>query len=161
MERGLTSAVSREDFPGWVLGFYNEQSDGLGLAKLPMLGVSLLAEAQIARWQSKYGRDPTDQERSWLVNKIRTDTAMIGIKLNAQVIIKNLQNMHAKSLPPTGARAREIASGARISGLGPPARQGITHGRTQRPPSGVADVIELGTDTLNDSPADPSLTDRF
>ncbi len=26
------------------------------------------------------------------------DIAMIGTKLNAQVIIKNLQNMHAKSL---------------------------------------------------------------
>ena len=34
------------------------------------------------------------------------DIATIGTKLNAQVIIKNLQNMHAKSLPPTGARAR-------------------------------------------------------
>ncbi len=40
------------------------------------------------------------------MNKIRTDIAMIGTKLNAQVIIKNLQNMHARSLPPTGARAR-------------------------------------------------------
>jgi hypothetical protein len=28
----------------------------------------------------------------------------MGIKLNAQVIINNLQNMHEKSLPPTGAR---------------------------------------------------------
>jgi hypothetical protein len=78
-----------------------------------------LAEAQVVRWQNKYGRDPTDQQRSWLlhwlVNKIRTDIAMImGIKLNAQVIImmiKNLQNMlsvpvHGKSLPPTGARRR-------------------------------------------------------
>jgi hypothetical protein len=101
LERGFTSAViSREDFQGWVLGFYNEQSDGP--AKLPMM----LADAQIARWQSRYGRDPTDQQRSWLVNEIRTDIAMLGTKLNAQVIIKNLQNMHAKSLPPTGARAR-------------------------------------------------------
>ncbi len=50
-------------------------------------------------------RDPklTDQKRSWPVNKTRTDMAMIGTKLNARVIIKNLQNMHAKSLPPTGA----------------------------------------------------------
>jgi hypothetical protein len=39
-------------------------------------------------------------------NKILTDIAMIGTKLNAQVIIKNLQNMPAKSLPPTGARGR-------------------------------------------------------
>ena len=37
---------------------------------------------------------------------------MLGTKLNAQVIIKNLQNMHAKSLgtgrpgPPTGARGK-------------------------------------------------------
>ena len=60
LERGFTSAVSREDFQGWVLGFYNEQSDGL--AKLPVM----LADAQIARWQSKFGRDPTDQQRSWL-----------------------------------------------------------------------------------------------
>ncbi len=51
--------------------------------------------------------DPTDQQRSWLVNKIRTVIAMIGTKLNAQVIIKNLQNMHAKSLPP---REREIGA---------------------------------------------------
>ena len=31
---------------------------------------------------------------------------MMGIKLNAQVMIKNLQGMHEKSLPPTGARGR-------------------------------------------------------
>ena len=31
---------------------------------------------------------------------------MMGTKLNAQIIIKNLQNMHDKSLPPTGARRR-------------------------------------------------------
>ena len=72
------------------------------LAKLP----TTLADAQVARWQSKYGRDPTDKQRSWLVNKIRTDIAMMGTKLNAQVSIKNLQNMHEKSLPPTGARKR-------------------------------------------------------
>ena len=48
----------------------------------------------------------TNSDRGSRVNKIRTDIAMIGTKLNAQVIIKNLQNMHAKSLPPTGARGR-------------------------------------------------------
>ena len=32
--------------------------------------------------------------------------AMMATKLNAQVIIKILQNMHEKSLPPTGARRR-------------------------------------------------------
>ena len=49
---------------------------------------------------------------------------MIGTKLNAQVIIKNLQNMHAKSLPPTGVRARlelelEYQDWARLQGRGP------------------------------------------
>jgi hypothetical protein len=44
-------------------------------------------------WQSLqvHGRDPTDQQRSWLVNKIRTGMTMMGIKLNAQVMIKNLE----------------------------------------------------------------------
>jgi hypothetical protein len=46
LERRFTSAISREDFKGWVCGFYNEQSDEL--AKLPVM----LADAQIARWQS-------------------------------------------------------------------------------------------------------------
>jgi hypothetical protein len=53
---------------------------------------------------------------------IRTDIAMLGTKLNAQVTIKNLQNMHAKSLPPTGARARlelEYQDWARLQGRGP------------------------------------------
>ena len=40
------------------------------------------------------------------MSKIRTDIAMMATKLNAQVIIKILQNMHEKSLPPTGARRR-------------------------------------------------------
>ena len=46
----------------------------------------------------------------------------MGIKLNAQVIIKNLQNMHEKSLPPTGARKRmelEYQDWARLQGRGP------------------------------------------
>jgi hypothetical protein len=58
---------------------------------------------------------------------------MMAPKLNAhcsQVTIKNLQNMHEKPLPPTGARMG--LSG--VSGLGPPARQGTTHGWTERPP---------------------------
>ena len=121
LERGFTSATSPEDFKGWVVGFYNEQSDEL--AKLP----EMPADAQVARWQNKYGRDPTDQQRSWLVNKIRTDIAMIGTvtKLNAQVIIKNLQNMHEKSLPPTGARRRmelEYQDWARLQGPIEPAK---------------------------------------
>ena len=45
------------------------------------------------------------------MSKIRTDTAMMATKqpkLNAQVImIKNLQNMHEKSLPRAHAGERE------------------------------------------------------
>ena len=65
----------------------------------------MLAEARVARWQGMYGRDPTDQQRSWLVNKIRTNIAMVGIWLNAQVTIKNLQPQNAhenfEATPPT------------------------------------------------------------
>jgi hypothetical protein len=125
LERGFRSATSPEDFKPWALGFYNEQSDEL--AKLPVM----LADAQIARWQSKYiyGRDPTDQQRSCLGKKIRTDIAMIGTKLNAQVTIKNLRPEHAHEVTPTHGpgSAREIGASLGISGLGslgPPARQG-------------------------------------
>jgi hypothetical protein len=63
---------------------------------------TMLAGAQVARWQSSCmdARDPTDQQRSWLLNKIRTDLAMRGTKLNARVLIKNLQNMHEESSHP-------------------------------------------------------------
>ena len=56
------------------------------------------------------------------MSKVRSDIAMMATKLNAQVIIKNLQNMHEKSLPPTGARRRmELAyqDWARLQGRGP------------------------------------------
>jgi hypothetical protein len=58
------------------------------------------------------------------MGKIRTDTlaAMMGSKLNAhwQVIIRDLQNMHEKPLPPTGARRRmEYQDRARLQGRGP------------------------------------------
>ena len=71
------------------------------LAKLP----KILADAQVARRQSKYGRDPTGHQRSRLVILVVNKTVK-GIKLNAQVPIKNLQSMHEKSLPPTGVRRR-------------------------------------------------------
>ena len=47
---------------------------------------------------------------------------MMAIKLNAQVIIKNIQNMHQKSLPPTGARRRmelEYQDRDTVSSTGP------------------------------------------
>ncbi|MEI7747102.1 MAG: hypothetical protein WCJ28_06150, partial [Actinomycetota bacterium] len=117
LERGIITATNAgENFDAWVVGFYGEWSDKL--TKLP----EVLAGAQVVRWQSKYGREPTDQQRSWLVSKVRSDIAMMATKLNAQVIIKNLQNMHEKSLPPTGARRRmELAyqDWARLQGRGP------------------------------------------
>ena len=44
----------------------------------------------------RYGRDPTDQQRAWLENKVRTDIAMRATKLNAQVQLTNLQAMYEK-----------------------------------------------------------------
>ncbi len=62
---------------GWVVGFYGEQSKALaGVA-------NMIADAQTAKWQARYGREPTDQQRAWLVNKVRTDIAMRATKLNA------------------------------------------------------------------------------
>ncbi len=94
------------------------------------------------------------------MNKIRTDIAMIGTKLNAQVTIKSLQDMHAKSrsLPPTGARGRIIMEldyqdWARLQGRGP--HTGGPKGRLV----GWRMWYSLVTD--NDSPADSILTDRF
>jgi hypothetical protein len=56
----------------------------------------------------------TNVQRSWLVNNIRTDIATMGIKFNAQVIIKNLQNMHEKSPPPLGRPPGETGARRRI-----------------------------------------------
>ncbi len=38
----------------------------------------------------------------------------MGIKLGAQVIIKNLQNMHEKSLPPRDSEAKPPAGSLRL-----------------------------------------------
>ena len=65
-------------------------------------------------------------ERLWLVNEIRTDIAMKGIKLNARVLLtklfKNLQHMHENPLPPTGAQGGwscQYRDRARLQGRGP------------------------------------------
>ncbi len=90
----------------WVPGEWSDK-----LAKLP----EKLADAQVARWQNKYGREPTVQQRTWLANKTPTDIAIMATELNAQ-------HMHEKSLPPTGARRRmELAyqDWARLQGSGP------------------------------------------
>ncbi len=126
MERGFTSVVSPEDFKGWVVGFYNEQSDEL--AKLPeMLADS---DAQVARWQSKYGRDPTDQQRSWLVNKIRTDIAMIGTAQRPSHHQEPPVTDHAREVTSAHGSARENGTG--ISGLGPPACKAGDHTRVDQ-----------------------------
>ncbi len=58
----FTRIANLTDFKEWVLGFYGKIYNEL--AKLP----TMLADAQVARWQSKYVRNRTDQQRSWLVN---------------------------------------------------------------------------------------------
>ena len=91
MERGLNEITNATDFQGWVVGFYGEQSKAL--KKVP----NMIADAQSAKWQAKYGRDPTDQQRAWLVSKVRTDIAMHATRLIAQVQLTNLRSMYAKS----------------------------------------------------------------
>ncbi len=74
---------------------------------------------------------------------------MMATKLNAQVIIKNLQNMHEKSLPPTGARRRmELAyqDWARLQGRGP--RTGGPFDRTIG--TLKAQNLELGKDVITE-----------
>ena len=53
---------------------------------------------------AEYGRDPTDQQRSWLGNKIRTDTAMNGIRRNARVLLTSGPS------PALGTRTNPFAS---------------------------------------------------
>ncbi len=79
---------------------------------------------------------------------------MMGIKLNAQVIITNLQSMHEKSLPPMGAQKRmelEYQDWARMQGRGP-----HTGGCNDRL-VGWRMWWSLGTD--NDPPVDSTQTD--
>ncbi len=70
-------------------------------------------QPETAKWQAKYGRDPTasDRQRAWLrlVNKVRTDI-MIGMKatkLNAQVQVQvqltNLQTCSRRGRRPAAA----------------------------------------------------------
>ena len=90
LERGFSEITNATDFKGWVVGFYGEQSKALaGVA-------NIIADAQTAKWQARYGREPTDQQRAWLVNKVRTDVAMRATKLNAQVQLTNLQAMYER-----------------------------------------------------------------
>ena len=60
LERGFSEITNASDFKGWVVGFYGEQSKALaGVA-------NMIADAQTAKWQARYGREPTDQQRAWL-----------------------------------------------------------------------------------------------
>jgi len=126
LERGFSEITNATDFKGWVVGFYGEQSKALaGVA-------NLIADAQTAKWQARYGRDPTDQQRAWLVNKVRTDIAMRATKLNAQVQLTNLQTMYEKGKATSDQRRQlelEYQDWARLQGRGPHTAGG--HGRNR------------------------------
>ncbi len=64
----------------------------------------MIADAQTVKWQAEYGRDPTDQQWAWLVNKVRTDIAMKATKLNAQIQLTNLQAMDEKGTAASDQR---------------------------------------------------------
>ena len=126
LERGFSEITNATDFKGWVVGFYGEQSKALaGVA-------SMIADAQTAKWQARYGRDPTDQQRAWLVNKVRTDIAMRATKLNAQVQLTNLQTMYERGTATSDQRRQldlEYQDWARLQGRGPHTAGG--HGRNR------------------------------
>ena len=84
----------------------------------------MIADAQTAKWQARYGREPTDQQRAWLVNKVRTDIAMMATKLNAQVQLTNLQAMYEKGNATSDQRRQlellvEYQDRARLQGRRP------------------------------------------
>ena len=99
LERGFSEITNASDFEGWVVGFYGEQSMAMAARGV----ASMIADAQTAKWQARYGRDPTDQQRpdpgAWLV-KVRTDSDIAmkatRTKLNAQVQLTNLQAMYER-----------------------------------------------------------------
>ena len=85
-----------------------------------------------AKWQARYGREPTDQQRAWLVNKVRTDIAMKATKLNAQVQLTNLQAMYERGKATSDQRRQlelEYQDWARLQGRGPHTAGG--HGRNR------------------------------
>jgi hypothetical protein len=100
-----------EGLSGWN-HHWHEWSDELANLKVPMT----LADAQVARWQRKYGRDPTGhwQQRScqWLALEHDTNGHRHDgdreLSTPSSWSLGNLQNMHEikKPLPPTGARRR-------------------------------------------------------
>ena len=126
LERGFSEITNASDFKGWVVGFYGEQSKALaGVA-------NMIADAQTAKWQARYGREPTDQQRAWLVNKVRTDIAMKATKLNAQVQLTNLQAMYERGKATSDQRRQlelEYQDWARLQGRGPHTAGG--HGRNR------------------------------
>jgi hypothetical protein len=67
----------------------------------------MLADAQGARWQGKYGRDPadSDQQRSIVASESEQNTNKLGPGLGLSHE-KNLRSMHERCLPPTLAGAR-------------------------------------------------------
>ncbi len=122
-----------------MVGFYGEQSKALaGVANM-----TVTADAQTAKWQARYGtrRDPTDQQRAWLVNKVRADiqVAMRATKLNAQVQLTNLQTMHERGAATSVQRRQrdlEYQDWARLQGRGPHTARGRPGSWAQSPRHG-------------------------
>ena len=83
-----------------------------------------------------------DQQRAWLVSKVRTDIAMKAIKLNAQVQLTNLQGLHVRE--GKGNLRPAEAAGTRVPGLGAAAGARTAHGRRPwaQPPRGLAGAVE-------------------
>ncbi len=132
LERGFNEiSTNATDVKGWAVGFYGEQSGTLaGVA-------SMIADAQTAKWQARYGRDPTDQQRAWPVNKVlRTDiqVAMTATKLNVKVQLttRELQAMYEEGMATSDQRRQldlEYQDWARLQGRGPHTVTAGGHGR--------------------------------
>jgi hypothetical protein len=127
----FSDITNATDFKGWVVGFYGEQSKALA-------GVASMIADATAKWQARYGRDPTDQQRAWLVNKVRKDIAMRATKLNAQVLAADEPPDHVVRKgdgdlgPATAARPRVPGLGASAGARTARGRRPcVTHGRNR------------------------------
>ena len=99
----------------------------------------MIADAQTAKWQARYGREQTDQQRAWLVNMVRTDIAMKAIKLNAQVQLTNLQAMYERG-KATSDQRRQLELEYQDASAGARAAHGWRP--WAQPPRGLAGAVE-------------------
>jgi hypothetical protein len=134
-ERGFSEITNATDFKGWVVGFYGEQSKALAARGV----ASMIADAaQTAKWHwqgtGRYGlrRDPTDQQRAWLVNKVRTDIAMRETNLKLRLGVNFRAGPAASDEPPDHWHVREGDGD-----LGPATRTAATSSRQRVPGLGA------------------------